>query len=76
MWDFMYFLSLKDLSLVLPVIQCLKTVASYILSNFIVYGGDDGNLASVTPSGISSKSLPSLGREFYLHTQLSRIEYE
>ena len=46
------------------------------LSNFIVYGGDDGNLASVTPSGLSSKSLPSLGREFYLHTQLSRIEYE
>ena len=69
----MCFLSVKDCSLVPPVVQCLKTVASHIVSSFIVvYGGGGGNLISVTPSGISSKSLPSLGREFYLDTQLSR----
>lgn len=69
----MCFLSVQDCSLVLPVVQCLKTAASYILSSFIVvYGGGDGNLISVTPSGISSKSLLSLGIEFYLDSQLSR----
>lgn len=45
----MCFLSPKHHSLVLPIIQCLKTVASYILSNFtVVCDGGGGNLVSVT----------------------------
>lgn len=51
---FMCVFSLKDHSLVLPVVQYTVQlpVASFILSNFtIVYGGG-GNMILVTPLGI------------------------
>lgn len=35
----MSFPSLKDHSLVLSIVQCLKSIASYILSSCIVFGG-------------------------------------
>lgn len=49
------FLSLKDHSLVLPVVQYVvqRPFASFILSSFtVVYGGGGGNVVSVTPLGI------------------------
>lgn len=46
----MSFLVLKDHDLILSVVKCLKTVATYILSSFILVYGRKVSLVPITTS--------------------------
>lgn len=48
------------LSLTLPVVHCLKSIASYILSGFIVAYGRRANSIRVTPPWMEARTQPHL----------------